>query len=466
MVRILVYSLVLGGFLMGLTGTLQYLQMDFFRSDMGSFFMNLMSGQKMNFTFNFSNGWVYATLYNPNYVGSYVALVLPVVIAVAVMDWGKIPKFWSVLAMVTTCLLIVTLLGSQSLTGCVGVIVSALFFVVFVWRRIVSGLGWKKIAAGAAGLVVFIGVMCLLFPDEIRIGVDKLFHPTEDYHVITSMLDTEKGLQVKTVSEDVFYLELTGETDNPFSVKGENGEELELQKERDVSYYTFTDSRFDNFRLYPTTATVDGETLTAVRIFNPTINKQWTIAQTDDGYQVFTAHKKLDKLEKIEAIGFEDNLHFGDKRGYIWSRTLPLLRHYLITGSGPNTFTEVFPNNDYVGKTNMNYDGVPVTKPHNLYLQIWVQTGLVSMIAFVLVFLIYFVSSIRLYYRGTLGIMEQIGIAIMIGCFGYMVTGLANDSTVSVAPVYWGLMGLGMAVNHLVRKNRTSELKRKEKEEK
>jgi hypothetical protein len=47
-----------------------------------------------------------------------------------------------------------------------------------------------------------------------------------------------------------------------------------------------------------------------------------------------------------------------------------------------------------------------------------------------------------------------------------MVTGLANDSTVSVAPVYWGLMGLGMAVNHLVRKNQISAMKRKEKEEK
>ena len=41
----------------------------------------------------------------------------------------------------------------------------------------------------------------------------------------------------------------------------------------------------------------------------------------------------------------------------------------------------------------------------------------------------------------------------MIGTFSYMVTGLANDSTVTVAPVYWGMLGLGMATNHIARRN-------------
>jgi hypothetical protein len=414
----------------------------------------------MNFSFNFSDGWVYATLYNPNYVGSYVALVLPVVVVIAVADWGKIPKFWSILAMVTICLLIVTLVGSQSLTGCVGVIAAILFFLVFMWKRILGSLGWKKVAAGAVAAAVFVGIVCVVFPDEVRAGVNKLFHPTEDYHLIASMLDTDKGLQVKTVRDDVFYLQFTGDAENPFDTSEEDGTEIALQKD-ESGYYTFSDERFDNFRLYQTTATVDGTSYMAVCIFNPTINKQWTITQIDGSYQVYTVYQKLDKLEEIPAFGFKNCQHFGDKRGYIWSRTLPLLNRYLVLGSGPDTFTEVFPNNDYIGKTNMNYNGVSVTKPHNLFLQIWVQTGLVSLIAFLGIFLFYFISSIHLYYHCCFDIMEKIGVALMIGTFGYIVTGLANDSNVTVAPVYWSLMGLGMAVNHLVRKKSNTEKGRK-----
>lgn len=451
MVRFLLYSLILGSFFIGIIGTFQYLQMDFFRSEIGRFFMNLLSEEKMNYRFNFSDGWVYATLYNPNYVGSYAALVLPCVIAAAIMDWKKIHPFWNILAIVTTCLLTITLLGSQSLTGIVSVVAGLVFFVIFIWHRIVKSLGYQKVAVGIVGLAVFIGVICFLFPEQIRYGTDKLFHPTEDYHLIQSMSDTEKGLRVETVNGDVFYVKCTDNIANPFLTSGDDGETLALQKEKG-GYYTFSDKRFDNFRLYPTTVTVDGEQLTAMQIFNPTINKRWTIAKVNEKYQVFTIHKKLDSLREIPAVGFADNLHFGDKRGYIWSRTIPLLGRYVLTGSGPDTFTEVFPNNDYVGKTNMNYDGVAVTKPHNMYLQTWVQTGLISLLAFLGIFIIYFISSLRLYYRRTLGALEEIGVALMIGCFSYMVAGIANDSTVTVAPVYWGLLGLGMAVNALVRK--------------
>ena len=122
----------------------------------------------------------------------------------------------------------------------------------------------------------------------------------------------------------------------------------------------------------------------------------------------------------------------------------------LLIGSGPDNFVYQFPNNDYVSLINNGYYGDVVTRPHNMYLQIWVQTGFVSLLAFLALFFLYFLSSLRLYYRRELGVLEQIGVAVMTGCFSYMTAGLANDSTVSVAPVYWGLLGLGLAVNALV----------------
>ena len=165
-------------------------------------------------------------------------------------------------------------------------------------------------------------------------------------------------------------------------------------------------------------------------------------------YRMYNPFDKVDGLRHIESIGFEKNQHFGSRRGYIWSRTFPLLKRHILYGSGPNTFVYEFPNDDYVGMKNVGYDGAVVTKPHNMFLQIWVQTGFVSLLAFLALYGLYFVESIRLYFLcGGLRSSEKIGLGIMLGTFGYIVTGLANDSTVAVAPLYWCLLGTGMAVN-------------------
>ncbi len=458
--RYLVYAVIAGSFVMGLIGTFQYIGMDLFRSDAGQVIMNFMSETKMKYTFNFSVGWVYATLYNPNYVGSYGALVLPVLVAVALIEWKKIPRGWTVTAMVAACLMTVTLLGSQSLTGCVGVIVSVLFFVIYRFPVFYHSLGMKKIVMAAVGVGVFLAVAVALFPEEIQAGVDKLFHPTQDYHVIQKMVSGDSGLEVTTVKGDTFCVDVTGKAADPFVVTDKEGNALTLKKDEEMNYYTFDDEKFDNIRLYPRTISVSGDDTIydGVKIFNPTINKEWTLAKVDDIFLVYNAFGKLDDLQEIPAWGFADCQHFGDKRGYIWSRTIPLLKKYIFLGSGPNTFTMVFPNNDYVGKTNMNYNGVTVTKPHNMYFQIWVQTGLISLIAFLLLVFWYLVKSVRLYWcSGLNSVTERMGFAVMISVFGYMVTGIANDSTVAVAPLFWGMLALGMELNRMVKISRSCE---------
>lgn len=188
--------------------------------------------------------------------------------------------------------------------------------------------------------------------------------------------------------------------------------------------------------------------------------KSWYICIVNGKYKLYNAIGKLDDLVEIPSCGFENNQHFGDKRGYIWSRTIPLLKDYILIGSGPNTFTEVYPNNDYVGLNNMNYAGSTITKPHNMYLQTWVQTGLLSLIAYLALVFIYLIRSVRLYWRSSMeSFTARVGAAIMISVFGYIVTGIANDSTVAVAPVFWGLLGVGLAVNRMASKENESKIK-------
>lgn len=50
--------------------------------------------------------------------------------------------------------------------------------------------------------------------------------------------------------------------------------------------------------------------------------------------------------------------------------------------------------------------------------------------------------------------LHKVAVAILCSASGYMVVGLANDSSVCVAPLFWVLMGLGFAVNHILQKNK------------
>lgn len=142
-------------------------------------------------------------------------------------------------------------------------------------------------------------------------------------------------------------------------------------------------------------------------------------------------------------------------RGYIWNKTIAILKNYIILGSGADTFTIVYPNNDIVDKYNNGYDNMFITKPHNLYLQIAVQTGVISLICFLIFYLWYFISSMHIYFTHKLdNLLAITGFSIMLGTMGYMISGLANDSTITISPLYWGLIGIG--INHRI-KNRQND---------
>ncbi len=48
------------------------------------------------------------------------------------------------------------------------------------------------------------------------------------------------------------------------------------------------------------------------------------------------------------------------------------------------------------------------------------------------------------------------GLAIFAGTAGYLLAGITNDSIVAAAPIFWGMAGVGMAVNQLVQPKQTA----------
>ena len=161
-------------------------------------------------------------------------------------------------------------------------------------------------------------------------------------------------------------------------------------------------------------------------------------------------NQQLVKIEPVPTFGFYGNEGFGSYRGYIWSRSIPMMRETLLMGHGPDLYPIYYPQKDYQAYINDVWQpNRVVDKPHNFYLQAGINTGLPSLLALLALFGMYLTHSIRLYYRcrDFTSIYAAAGAGCLLAVTSYLVAGIGNDSVVSVAPVFWILLGLGIHCN-------------------
>ncbi|MEL7657341.1 MAG: hypothetical protein AAGU75_15715, partial [Bacillota bacterium] len=183
---------------------------------------------------------------------------------------------------------------------------------------------------------------------------------------------------------------------------------------------------------------------------------EWPFRITEDGPKYLNGNGSLSDLRKVPAIGWENNQSFGSGRGYIWSRTIPMMKNTIIIGHGADTFCIYFPHNDYVGKYNSGTfttaKDIIVDKPHNMYFGIIIGTGGISMISLLVLWGIYVFQSIKIYSRKKYNnFISFVGVGIFLGICGFLVSAFVNDSSVSVMPMFYGLLGVGISINSLLK---------------
>ena len=61
----------------------------------------------------------------------------------------------------------------------------------------------------------------------------------------------------------------------------------------------------------------------------------------DSSYYFYTAYGKWDKVNNPEVVDMNQDMF--SRRGYIWARTIPLLKDNWLLGSGLDTFIIEFP---------------------------------------------------------------------------------------------------------------------------
>lgn len=520
-VKWILYPIGVTSALLGILGVSQALDKDFFRTAIGQKLLvpniTTSSGdsywdlidkaaakgeQMLNFTFQ--NKEIYQTVYNINYVSFYLTLLIPVfgLLFINCMMKGKNEPIWKKLLWGGLfALLLFNLIGSASSGGYFGMAVVVLLAVILINKKILSW--WKPLAILIVITIAVGGITYDRWLPELT-NTFQVMHPATvanesktstdtanseldavlEKAVESGQMTTEQALTARQNAADStseqeakghldffktkgneIILGYNGSTitfttfpDNPTALKVRSGntEKLALEPTNISPIYRIADEKFKAITVRPA---VDDSQNNYIVI--GTNGKEWPFLLNENGVEYLNDLGKLVTLENVPAIGWKDNQEFGSGRGYIWSRTIPMMKHTTIVGYGADTYCIYFPHKDYIGKYNSgtfsNVINIIVDKPHNMYMGMWIGTGGISVLAFLGILLIYAIQSIRLLWRSKFeDFLDFCAAGIFLGVMGFAVTGFVDDSTVSVMPMFYGLLGTGIAINMIQNRKTTN----------
>lgn len=430
-----------------LIGVFQYFGMDFFKTGFGKHLITNPSwwDNLDSLSFNMLEGTSYTTLYNPNFLSFYFGMLIPLLVCVFIAA----KKAWQrVLIIVAEVLCLICLKGSRSDTGWMALVVGGVILALVLLSR-------KKNAFCVALAIMLIGgVAAVAVGSKTDVGIQikntivGTFRIDDRYAVRD--IDTGTDSVMLNVRGNKMYVSYTTDESGVIvpNCTDENGQTLELaMTDADNQIYVINDERFAGGSIQP--ILLGDDNIPAISVTYDGI--AWDFVETQEaGYCYLNKAGKLVKWEQIKNAKLlnEDAMSY---RGHMWNVTIPLLGKHVLIGSGANTYMFEYPQDDYLGQAYIYGFNSYEVKAHCWYLQQWVESGLIGTLALLIFMAWYAVQSIRIYRRVDLHeSLSWIGFGLFAAVLVYLIAGIANDSNVCTAPVFWGMLGLGMATNRML----------------
>jgi len=448
--KIVLGGIIAGSVLVGLVGIFQYWGLDIYRMKFVQQLITPAEYSNFNFKFSFGKATIYSSLYNTNFVGSYMALMLFLGIGLYLNANSKKEKNWS---LVYTLLMYSNWLGCRSRAGFLGAGV-IFVFVLLLFYKLIKTYRRELIVLGSSFILIFLIMNTVKTDYE-----EKLFDKYSNYSASKidlrdayvengALVIVDKFINIKVFQKDgkVQFYDESNKILLPKIIKHKmvkenpDGKKVGLL----VNKIVFDHEKYKRFSF-----NLVGQGIMELEYAqNKTSIIKYPIFFVDNSYKSVGITGKLFDIVKIPRWHALDGYgRLGSSRGYIWALSLPLLRDTMFLGYGPDTFSIVFPQNDTFGKTLYFTSNTVVDKPHNMYLQIGVNTGVISMVLFIVALFIFLLDGIVKYRN-----LDRLPVEsfLWMGVLAYHATGMFNDSLVSVAPIAWIYFGLsaGAIYNH------------------
>ncbi len=142
-------------------------------------------------------------------------------------------------------------------------------------------------------------------------------------------------------------------------------------------------------------------------------------------------------------------------RVFIWLGTINLLKDFWLSGIGMGTeaFTQVYPF--------YSYSAVVAPHAHNLFLQTWVESGIVGLIVF-LGILTVFLKTLATSHKALGGkgaAAPTMMVALAAGVIGFLVQGMFDNCFYNyrVVMVFWTVLAVGVSFTTLLKESEGTE---------
>lgn len=366
--------------------------------------------------------------YNSNYLGGFCTIIFPVSVYYVTASKG-----WRTFAASAVSVLsLAAVITSNSTAAFYTVIAETVFLTVLLAVK-------KKIAlrgAAAYASVLAAGVIAgALISGEFLSGIRK---SAENTGAFTSK---ESAFLPDDITIEDYSVRLTGEgAEYLIKLPSKEGEVLAIENAGDTDAEVIRND-FNSITVIDRTNNKQLELFIFEGILhlNLGFKENLDFAVTTKGVRLIVQNKVL--LSEIPSAHFngtsyEKYYNSLTGRGYIWLNSLPLLKKSLIVGRGPGSFPYEFVQNDVSGLYRTHGTAQVITdKPHNWYLQIALTCGIPALIAVLTLFGAFvFAGGKRLI---TAKDTDVFGICLYTGLCGFMLTGMVNDSIITVNPFFW-----------------------------
>jgi len=436
------YFFLASALIMSFTGLFQFLGKDLF----GTQFVQSLCipryvlEESGGINFVFESNRVYLTLYNPNYAGVYCAFMLVLLFSFMLSEKKLWLKAVYVIAMIGMG---ISLFGSGSKTG---IVIAAVMMVVVLALHIRNILKyWYFALLGVVAVVacVFIGFK-FNSVDLWQTFVQSIKPVKADYR-LTELYTDDTGVHFCYDDVEFFVaMDVSGMNIGVIAAC-EDGTPLTITEVTDGSCHFLLSHEklpdipvtFMNYNnIICMDVVVDGG--------------DWIVTnQFRNTYLYLNGYGKWDSITVPERAVFTDYPTWITGRGEIWSKSIPLLKNSLLLGSGPDSFIMIYPNDDYLGEHNTGLKNEYTTRPHNWYLQMAIQTGVVSLLLLLAGFILYLLRGTSLCVKNALqeerteehAFVE----AFFLGSVVFMLAGMINDSSVGITPLFWCMFGMALA---------------------
>lgn len=419
-IDIFAYATLFSTFIVGGIGTLQFFGINPFAT---SFMKNLTY---KNFAINIVIPGSFTTMYNTNTSGTYAVMMMFILAIILVLYNSKKIR---AIAAVDFVLVFVTFMNSLSEASYIAFVVGVGVFALLVLIKLYNDKKKKQanILLGVY-IAVFILASAFAFTSE-KVGnlVDRFIGP----EALFTDWSIENNNEVYFYNADDEYIKIVT-NENGFEVFEETEKiyEGDFEDGRSTSLET---QKFGTITLLDTVGS-DGQ-----KYIN--FNDYFLIKDSNETQLV--EKNSLTPMKYYKGIGFERHPNLFTNRGFIWSRSIPMLLENPIRGVGSDVFFVVFPNDDYVGKAFGAQPDVTIDKPHNVYLNMAINNGILYLVGFIGIVFVVVKEKCTLLYKTNISNRKALAVMLYIACIsGYLVNVLATDSLVVIVMLFWIILSL------------------------